>query len=245
MLKIVSGLFLVLGICLCIGCTPPRATVQYTPRPTLAQVPVPTAYPLSTQQKMQAMSHWDVLADDVARRIHEVLEQRVVERQFPIYVTSSGATPFAKSFHALLITRLVEKNITVSNTFDNALILSFDIDMVRHAERMTRTGKGLYRALSPDVFLYAQRHDFAEPGRQADWENERILQDAEMNVDAGTYTSTLPRIEVMITCTLLSDDAYLMRDSSIYYINDADWWQYKQHAVPQSPGVVNFQLVDK
>lgn len=233
------GLIVVLGMALCIGCTTPH----HVPPPTMAQVPVPTAYPLTTQQKMQAVHHWDVLAGDVADRIHAALDRRVVERQFPVYVAPSGATPFAKSFHALLITRLVEKNVAVSNTHEHALILSFDINVVRHSQRVARSCTGLYKALAPDV--YVQRHTLGSLDPMVALGNEIMLQAAEHNVDAGMYTTCPPRVEALITTTLLSGDDFLMRDSSIYYINDADWWHYRQHATPRSPGVVNFQLVDR
>lgn len=240
----VSSLLVMLGVALCTACVAPTSNVDYIPRPTLAQMPVPTAYPLNTQQKMQAMHHWNVLAEDVARRVQEVLERRVVERQFPVYVAPSGVTPFAKSFHALLITRLVDKNIAVSKSFENALILGFDIEMIRHADRITRTGKGIYKALAPDV--YVQRHALTDPGPETAWAHEAMLQAAEHNVDAGVYTYALPRLEVMITSTLLSGESFLMRDSSIYYINDADWRHYRPpHAAPQGSGLVNFQLVDR
>lgn len=240
----VSSLLVALGVALCAACAAPTSKVDHVPRPALAQAPVPTAYPLSAQQKMQAMYHWDVLAEDVARRVQEFLDRRVVERQLPVYVAPSGVTPFAKSFHALLITRLVNKNITVSKSFENALVLSFDIEMVRHAERITRTGKGVYKALAPDV--YVQRHDLTDPDPENFWAREAMLRAAEHNVDAGAYTYALPRVEVMITSTLLSGESFLMRDSSIYYINDADWWHYRPpHAAPQGSGLVNFQLVDR
>lgn len=240
MFKYFSGLFVILGIAACIGCAKPHQI----PRPTLAQVPVPTAYPLTTQQKMQAVQHWDVLARDLARRIQEVLDRRVVERQFPVYVAPSGTTPFAKSFHALLITRLVEKNVTVSSSPENALVLSFDINMVRHhPDRVARSCAGLYKALAPGV--YVQRHTLGSLDPMVALGNEIMLQAAEHNVDAGMYTACPPRVEVLITTTLLSGDAFLVRDSSIYYINETDWWHYRQHASPQTPGVVTFQLVDR
>lgn len=241
MAKTFSALLMTLTVALGAGCAVPDRHVEFVPRPTLAQAPVPTAYPLTTQQKMQAMHHWSVLAQDVAHRVAEVLERRVIERQFPVFVAPSGTTPFAKSFHALLLTRLVENNIRVANTFEDALVLSFDIDMVRHSERITRTGKGLYKALAPGVFV--QRHALADP-EQA-WDNETLLHGAEVNVDAGVYTYSLPRMEVMVTSTLLYGDSFLMRDSSIYYVNDADWWHYRQQVQTQAPGVVNFQLVDR
>jgi hypothetical protein len=217
--------------------------VVYPPLPVLAQVPVPTAYPLSTQQKMQAVHHWEVLAEDVACKVYEVLEHRMLERRFAIFVPSSGTTPFAKSFRELLITRLVEKNIAVASNHDSGMVLSFDIEMIRHGTRLTRTTKGLYKALSPEVFV---RRDTTLPGdQQVEDANQAMLRTAEANVDAGVYTHALPRVEVMITTSLMFEGSYVMRDSSTYYINDKEWWHYRQSVVPGEPRVVNYQLVDR
>lgn len=237
------GLLLIPGLLFSLGCAPRPVQVVYPPLPVLAQVPVPTAYPLKAQQKMQAVQHWEVLAEDVACQVHEALERHVLERQFPVHVAASGTTPFAKSFHSLLITKLVEKNIAVSSGFANAMVLSFDLDMVRHGDRLTRTSKGLYKALAPDVFV--QRASLLTPDGHGAVLNQAMLQAAEANVDAGAYTYSLPRMEIMVTSSLTFEDAFLMRDSSIYYINDSEWWHYKQHTLPSQPGVVNYQLVDR
>ncbi|SDB21135.1 hypothetical protein SAMN05660653_01012 [Desulfonatronum thiosulfatophilum] len=238
MRSVLHGVLLIAVILLIHGCTHRHGTL-----PVLSQIPVPTAYPLRAQQKMQAMHHWEVLADDVAGRVHKSLERHVMERQFPIYVAPSGTTPFAKSFHSLLITRLVERNIAVTGSFSNAMILSFDLDMVRHGDRFVRTGSGLYKALAPDVFV--QRASLLTPDGHGALINQALMRSAEADVDAGVYTSNLPRTEVMITSSLLFDDDFLMRDTSIYYINDSEWWHYKQHILPREPGVVTFHLVDR
>lgn len=244
MLKMLSAIFVAVMLASLAGCAAPRQTpVVYPPLPVLAQIPVPTAYPLNTQQKMQAVHHWEVLAEDVACKIVDVLERRVVERQFPVHVAPSGATPFAKSFHSLLITKLVEKHVAVSNSTENAMVLDFDIDIVRHGERVRRTAKGLYRALAPDV--YVQRESLAPGDGRPDLVNEAMLRAAEMNVDAGVYTFEAPRSEILITSSLLYQDAFLMRDSSIYYINDASWWHYTQRVFHKDPNIVNYQLVDR
>lgn len=217
--------------------------VVYPPLPVLAQAPVPTAYPLTTQQKMQAVQHWDVLAEDVACKVHDILEHRILERQYAVYVAPSGTTPFAKSFHELLITRLVEKNIAVAASHDTGMVLSFDIEMIRHGNRLTRTSKGLYKALSPEVFV---RGDTTLPmDEQVEHANQAMLRTAEANVDAGVYTHSLPRVEVLITTTLMFEGSYVMRDSSVYYINDKQWWHYRQRVAPGESGVVNYQLVDR
>ena len=72
-----------------------------------------------------------------------------------------------------------------------------------------------------------------------------MLHAAEVNVESGTYTHELPRMEVLITSSLVFEEHFLMRDSSIYYINDSEWWHYRQHALPSQPATVNYQLVDR
>lgn len=242
MSRYLTTLLAILSLAVIPCCAPPQQVV-YRPTPVLSQVPVPTAYPLNTQQKMQAIHHWEVLAEDIARKILTILDKRVIERQFPVYVSPSGTTPFAKSFHSLLITRLVENNISVSNSIANAMILDFDMEIVRHGERVARTAKGLYRALAPNV--YVQRESLMPAEGQHAFVNESMLMAAEMNVDSGFYTFDVPRSEVLITSSLLYNDAYIMRDSSIYYINDAEWWHYTQRVFHKDPNVVNYRLVDR
>ncbi|WP_045222941.1 hypothetical protein [Desulfonatronum thioautotrophicum] len=245
-----SSLGILLGIALLSsslsssGCAPYHpAERMFTPLPVLAQVPVPTAFPLNTQPKMQAVHHWEVLAEDVAHQIHDVLERRVLERQFPVHVAPSGTTPFAKSFHALLITKLVDRNIAVTRSISDVLVLSFDIEMVRHGQRFLRTGKGVYKALTPDVFVH--RASLITPSGGGALINQAMLEAAEVNVESGIYTHALPRMEVLITTSLAFEERFLMRDSSIYYINDTEWWHYKQHTLPSQPGTVTIRLVDR
>ncbi len=244
MSKSLTAFFATFGLTLLLGCVPPpQAQMVYPPAPTLAQVPVPTAFALNTQQKMQAIHHWEVLAEDVAGKIADVLDRRVIERQFPVHVASSGATPFAKSFHALLITKLVGKNIAVTSSIENAMVLDFDIEMVRHGKRGTRTANGLYRALAPGV--HVQKESLHLANDQTGLENEAMIRAAEVNVDAGYYTFEIPQSEVIITSSLVYNDTFLMRDSSMYYIDDTSWWHYKQRIFHGDPHIVNYQLVDR
>jgi hypothetical protein len=55
----------------------------------------------------------------------------------------------------------------------------------------------------------------------------------------------VPGKEVMMTLSLMFKGAYLMRKSSIYYINDSEWYHYVQKAEATVPGVSVYTLVDK
>lgn len=213
-----------LGIPLCLailtgsGCVhrQPVETMP-PPEPALALIPVPTGFPMSTQATMQAVHHWEVLAEDVARRVHEALERRILERQFPVYVAPSGTTPFAKSFHALLVSRLVERGIPVSSSLAEAMILSFDIEVIRHGSRAARAARGASGDLAA--------------GEETPAPSAKIPAHS--------------RMEVLITSSLVFGERFVMRNSSIYSINDVDWWHYRQHALPSQPETVTIRLVDR
>ena len=176
------------------------SNVTVSGRPITPMVPVPDAYPMSTQRKMQAVQHWGALAEIVASIIKEKFFENFLENQHSIYIAPAGITPFDKGFHELLITRLVEKEVPVSNNYKNPLVLSFDTQIVSY-----------------------KRSPF----------------------EAGELTIKLPKKEVMVTLSLMFKGVYVMRHSSVYYINDPEWWHYAQRSEVQEPGVARYTLVDK
>ncbi len=230
---------LVLGVAILIlaqGCHPMQTSIT-------SQAPVPNAYCLSTQQKMQAVHHWSVLAEDVASIVYLKLMESFSENQFPLYIASAGITPFDKGFHELLITRLVERGLPVSNNYKDPLVLSFDTQVVTHKRRIIRTKAGVYESLAPGFFVHRDipLSGLENQSRKA----QSLVNSAELNVEAGEYTIELPEKEVMVTLSLTFKGVYVMRHSSVYYINDPEWWHYAQKAEVQEPAVARYTLVDK
>ncbi len=223
------------------GCAP-RVYKPVVTEPVTSQVPVPASYPLNTQQKMQAMHHWEVLANDVACRISDFLEASSLDTYYPIYVAAGSSTPFEKAFYDLLITKLVEKGAKVSRARNEAMVLSFDLHMVRHGKRIITTQKGVYKSLAPGMYVKRQPPEKTTP--QTIYSAEMHVAESRVNVESGAYTHHLPNVEIMVTTSLTRNEDYVVRDSSIYYINDSDWSNYKQNIMHRDPSVVNYRLVD-
>lgn len=165
--------------------------------PVMSEVPLPSSYQQTSQQKMQAVYHWSVLARNMANMIDAKFMKTLPEYQEPVYVAPAGITPFDKVFQQLLITSLVEKGLVVSNNYDSPLVLSFDTQIVSHNRAFERIGGGV----------------------------------------SGK--------EFIVTLSLMFRGAYLMRESSIYYIDDSEWYQYAQQAEATVPGVAVYTLVNK
>ena len=197
--RLVVCLFTLISMLSCFsGC---QYMKNWRSEPVTSEVPTPSAYTASRQQKMQAIHHWEVLAQNIAVDIGTRMAKDFPEYQEAIYVAPAGITPFDKAFHDLLITNLVNNGLVVSHNCRNPLVLSFNTQILSH-NRLPETNPGA-----------AERR--------------------------------IPKKEVMITLSLMYKSAYLMRDSSIYYINEPEWWQYAQKADVMAPSVAVYTLVDK
>ena len=242
MFKRVLGLNVCLVILLAIG------GCYYGPevpaKPVTSQIPVPNGFRLSTQQKIQAVQHWKLLAEDVADLIKKKIENGYHDTRIPIYVAPSGITPFEKAFHDLLLTRLVETGLDVSNQPKGNLQLSFDIQVITHHNKILRTGAVVYKSLAPGFFVRRDTPLYGPEKRTGEAEN--LLQGAELNAEAGEYnTIELPKNEIIVTSSLMFRSKYIMRNSSIYYINDPEWSHYVLKSKYRDPAVAQYKLVDE
>jgi len=237
----------VLGINVCVVALLVIGGCYYGPggpaKPVTSQVPVPNGFRLSTQQKMQAVQHWKLLAEDVAGLIKKKIEEGYIDTQIPIYVAPSGITPFEKAFHDLLLTGLVEIGMDVSNQPKGNLQLSFDIQVITHHNKILRTAAGVYKSLAPGFFVRSSTPFYGQ-GRRTE-EAEMYVQSAELNAEAGEYTIELPKNEIMVTSSLMFDNKYIMRNSAVYYINDPEWSHYVMKSKYRDPAVAEYKLVDE
>jgi hypothetical protein len=132
---------------------------------THASVPVATTYPTSTQQRMQAARHWEVLARDIAEQV----APRATGRR--IYVVNRGPrSPFGDGFQSYLIEALVGKGVTTVATPDNALTLQYAVQMIGH----------------PSTRPNGMNYTYYDPGRETDPTQTEVIVTTEI-VNAGEY----------------------------------------------------------
>ncbi|MDX9841635.1 MAG: hypothetical protein RBS95_09270 [Desulfobulbus sp.] len=194
------------------------------------RMPQPQGFPYSNQPKMQAAHHWNVLANDVANRINnELIRRNYLDSALHVRHSCTkpdgcgpgSASPFDEGFNDLLTTQLVHFGIDTRAAADGAsLIVDYKVQVVHHrAGRSQWPQPGVLTALATGVTVL----------RDAPWELITIASAAA--VDTLRATSALnEHDEVIITTSIMDGDRYLLRTSDIYYINDADSWQYRQPA---------------
>ncbi len=214
------------------------------------QTPKPVTYKYSTQQKMQAAHHWDVLAEDVACQIKTNLK-KAGYLNHPVYIQPAcGApmgpcdqhyeTPFGEGFYDLLLTQMVRQGMRVSTVENSALVVTNKVQVVYHREnRLTRAlHPGLMTAVGAlaSGWAWVIRDAYEHGGRYAEgaaMTGGGLTGIALYDAASGMFTKGVPHSEVIITTSIRDYDSYLMRKTDIYYINDADYWHYKTAPLPQ------------
>ena len=185
-----------------------------------SQIPVAGTYESTTQPKMQAAQHWDVLAADVA----DVVEDSLIERDdlegIPVFVAQPGERAFSQVFHRLLISQLVSRGIQVSVREEDTLTLDYRVLAVRHSERFQRPPFGTFTAL-PLGIIAARALD--TDGLLNAALAAGVLADVAVG-HWGMYSDN----EVVITSSLTYNNRYVSHQSSVYYINDPDWAHYAE-----------------
>ncbi len=184
-----------------------------------SQLPRATSYPATSQNKMQAAQHWNVLADDVAEDIKKAVSDRPDLAGLPLFVKLPTETAFAVTFHDLLTTRLVSRGMQVSVRQEDTLLVEYRVLCVLHKDRFQRPRPGLLTALAAGVVVAK------ELGQTDNWIYAASGAGVLADMVAG-YWSSESNHEVVISTALTYNNRYVMHTSSIYYINDPDWRQY-------------------
>jgi hypothetical protein len=184
-----------------------------------AQVPKPSTYTFSYQRKMQAAHHWDILAQNIAQR---VVEEQGAMGEGGIYV-QAGKGVFGATFSSLVQTELMNSGVVLAAAPLGAAVLDVDVQLIRyHAKwphRADRMHPGFWTASSAIL-------------RTAGNWTKNMLIPAGVAFDLLDGSSTtLTKHEIVITTSIQKNGVYVMRQSNIFYVNDADRGQYVDSAL--------------
>lgn len=199
-------------------------------------IPVATSYPITAQRKMQAAHHWNVLADDIAKRLKKTLELTFPNAAVKpsLFVKPSDAQTkiaFGKVFRNLLNTKLVQQGMVVlaKNDYSSqTLVVDYDMQVVHHKDRrLTYFVPGTFTMLAAGIWMVDQAQEkWKYPGLA--WFPFTIAADVASAVNY--YLPGETNTEVVITTNVKLDKQYIFGDSRIYYVNDGDYDHYENVA---------------
>jgi len=198
-----------------------------------SRAPEPVDYKYSTQKKMQASYHWQVLATDVANEINNalILNDYMGSAVFVRETCGDENTPcdsletttFDESFRDLLVTSLVNLGVPTSPTpGKEAITINYKTQTVYHAHKPLRTLRpGMLTALTAGILVF----------KNAPSEIIALALAGALDFANAAYVSQ-SNFEVIITTSMIAKNHYLYHSSNIYYINDSDSWHYQKPAAP-------------
>lgn len=227
----IAALLALLAFGFVTGCSSVSVNTDQSSQLVTAQAPISSGYPLSTQFKMQAMAHWDLLADKVAKNCGAALDHFSGQDAIRVYVAPLGTTPFAKAYREALLTRLVDYGVPVSFEPAGAAVLEVSLDLVTHRRTLDTTPLGRRRALDPGF-------------RQAK-NSAGLYEDIPLvSEESGYFDPPPPNSEVQINSALVYGDTYLYRDSSIFYVSSSDSDHYQLRTPRDGVELKRFSLVN-
>lgn len=218
-------MYRLLSICIVLGLTACSQSAL------VSQVPVPTGYPLAAQQRMQALQHWDLLADKVARQTSLAMDAYFPANDKAVYVAPLGTTVFAKAYREALLTHLIAYGVPLATGPEEAVLLEANTAVIAHDRALVRSFGG--RSLLEPEFVQGRNADgtYQEPAI------------------AREYTGSLGKeavdAEIQVNSALTHNGAYLYRDSSMFYIHLSQWPQYQHHAPAGVVQAKRYALINK
>lgn len=114
-------------------------------------IPIAETYPASSQQKVQAAHHWEVLADEAAAHLTATVPAG--SRLFVMF--GQSPTPFNEVFGNLLVTKLQARGFGMAMSPSAAMLVTYDVQLVKHRGNRELPG-GILQSLSADLNPFDQ-----------------------------------------------------------------------------------------
>ena len=194
-----------------------------------SETPLAGNFATTKQNKLQASSHWLLIADDVAKQIKAGTEK--VEA--PIYVTppAQNSSKFTQVFYEQIITSLVNQGATVRRVHDRTVqVVDIDTQLLRFSTDRSQNRRFVsVTALAAGI---AALHG-------VNWSTSTQAAVGGLAVTAGYDWLTwvdqeyakgrTPAYELVVTTSLTRNAQYLARRTDAYYINDDDASLYNKN----------------
>ncbi|THB63450.1 MAG: hypothetical protein D6E12_17000 [Desulfovibrio sp.] len=195
-----------------------------------SQIPQPVTYPVTTQHKMQAAEHWNILAEETAERVVKAVGDRDDLQGRAIHIDLPNRSAFAVAFHDLLTSHLVSRAMQISVEQEDSLVLTYHVSRVTHHWRFNRPPPGLLTSIGVGITVLHELEKVGETWSYVALSAAGLIAD----VAVGHYTWPSDT-EIIITVELTENNRYVLHTSSIYYINDPDVAHYGASSVGATP----------
>ena len=218
-LAVVSGIFSLLT-----GCQ------SFDGRPIVGTYNPPPEY------KLKSITHWNIIANDVANQIQAAFEasstrtasdqEKINQANKPtkipaLYIANPDITGFDKVFSSQLKSILIEKGFEIRSTPKNALTINFKVNAIHHIQVRKNTDyvPGTLTALTGGLLVI----------RDTALYNPSAAVPTTLGIAGGIDLYALwvemnkrPNTEIALTTSAEVGDRYIIHQTDSYYIDTVD-----------------------
>ncbi|MGD9941601.1 MAG: hypothetical protein AB7S98_00070 [Burkholderiaceae bacterium] len=175
------------------------------------------SFPYATQPRAAAMQHWTVIADDIAEQVVSRFGAGVVVHVAPV----RDGTPFETALAEFLVTSFARRGaVVMAQPEPVAYRVEFRTMAATHYSNADTLYPGALTLLSAGVLVL--REVVADSWR-AGLMATGIFGDT---VRHFLKPGVKPRNEIAVTTSVVSEGAYQMRKTDVYYFDSADFGLY-------------------
>lgn len=196
--------------------------------------PVAAKYDPPAEYKFKSITHWGIVANDVANRAIYALNpplkvtapdgtvQLIPQTQSfskPIYISVNSSSKFGKVFASQLKSSFLSKGVSVSTTAEGAQILNFKVDVVTQSpiERPAYT-PGTATALAAGVLVMSDVSHF----QLSPYPSVLGITGVIDGIALFQEINKRPHTEIAVTTTAVDGTSYLIHMTDTYYIDTPD-----------------------
>jgi hypothetical protein len=212
----------------------------FLPAACASPVPLAKNHPISTQYKIRASHHWDIIAEDVVQQTILALEARRDLAGLSLFVEQpEEKTGFNAVFQKFLNARLFTSGLPVAVNPQGALRVRYETQVVCHNSprpygpgMLTLTG-----GLAGGGTVLALR------GTSSPWVAGGAVLGTAAALDLVAGQTASPTHTELIVTTFITDaysNAYVLYKTDAYYFEEKDWKLF----TPPMPGKT-LEVVDK
>jgi hypothetical protein len=193
--------------------------------PRYSETPIATNFPTSSQEKLQAASHWKIITQDLSKRLQANLAGKINQDQ-AIYISAKDASEFNQATVAELISTLVAENYKVVKSSTNAIKIEVDTQVLSFSpQRLQAQRIGLPTAITTGLWAITELDQGIT--------NSGVASALIIGADAQAYfyadraKGPTPKTEIIINVSATDGDRYIAVSRSNYYVTDTDKWLYQ------------------
>jgi len=205
-----------------------------------ASVPMATKFHTGDQKKMQAAKHWDILANDIAKKIKAVTVKNPELAAMSIYLETDDRSPFGDAFRSMLKYNLFKQGLTLTDNTYGSIHLKYESKLLHHNADRVAGDYVTAEALGPGAVLLGAGATLGivAVSRALDYSTFAASQAALVGGAAGLGAAGLLEMAIASQYTSITNTEFIFSAEityeqkiydmylDVYYINSEDAYQY-------------------